>query len=226
MTAEVVIGAAIIQTILSVLIAIFSWYRYRQRDRLMILVGLLFAFSAFFNTLQFTALFIRKNYIMNAIGSVYEIIFFLIASLIYDHVTHRRYRLFILLIASFLALGGMANIFFSSIGLASATKLASHLVVVTYCIVYFFQLMRDLPTIHLHRLPMFWINSAFLLYCAGTIFVTAFIEYAIKVHVEKMPIIWLANLSLFILHQVIIMVAVVYDFTRQKSPDLHFKAPF
>lgn len=192
----------------------------------MILIGLLFAFSALFNLMQFSALVFGTNLVMNAIGSAYEIVFFVIASLIYNSATNNRFRRAILLLATVFVVGGIVNLIFSPTGLASVTKLASNLIVIVYCIVYFFQLMRDLPTIHVHRLRMFWINSAFLLYSAGTVFLFAFIQYVIDVHTEKVGILWVTNLSLFIIHQLIIMVAVVYDLRRLDAVNVNLKDEF
>jgi hypothetical protein len=226
MSVELVIGVAVVQTILSALIAIFSFYKYRQRDRLMILVGLLFSFSFAFNVFQFLALKFGANITMNIIGDVYEIIFFILAGVIYDCATNQQLRRTIMIFSGLFLIGSIMNLLFGQKDLASITKLASNLMLLVYCVAYFFKLMRDLPAIHVHRLPMFWINSAFLLYSAGTVFLFAFIEYVINAYADKVASFWLVNLSLFIMQQLIIVFAVAYDLKNLNRIKLDMKNQF
>ncbi|MFT6923759.1 MAG: hypothetical protein ACJA1C_002779 [Crocinitomicaceae bacterium] len=44
------------------------------------------------------------------------------------------------------------------------------LIIILLCVTYFVQLMRRAEHRHLHSLPSFWLNSGFLIYFSGTLF--------------------------------------------------------
>jgi hypothetical protein len=148
------------------------------------------------------------------------------AGIIYDCATNKDLRRTVIIFTVLFLVGSIINLLFFQKQIASITKLASNLMLIVYCVAYFFRLMRDLPAIHVHRLPMFWINSAVLLYSAGTVFLFAFIEYVINVYLNKVAAFWLVNLSLFILQQLIIMIAVVYDLKNLNRIKLDLKNQF
>lgn len=66
-------------------------------------------------------------------------------------------------------------------GLASYTKTVIAICVIIASLIYFFVLIRDLPTESITRLPMFWVNTAALIYYSGTFFVYLATDYLINV---------------------------------------------
>lgn len=178
----------------------------------MVLVGILFSLSCALNLAQLTAYKLNQNKLMNLIGSQYEIVFLVIAGLIYDYATQKKIRkLVIWFTTSFFLLWILNLIFLQKDAVTSFSKLACDIIVLVYCISFFYRLMVDLPAIHLHRLTIFWVTSGFLLYSAGTVFLFAFTEYVIKVYYEDFVNFWILHLTLFILQQIIILIAAVYD---------------
>jgi hypothetical protein len=224
MVEKIVFAFFFTQTSLSALIASFSFYKFSEREKLIVLVGVLFSFSCLFNVAQYMALESGQIPLMNFIGSLFEVIFLVIAGFIYDRATQQRLRSIIVVVTLLFLLGWLVNvIFFQTDSITSITKLASSLILLFYCISFYYRLMVDLPAVHLHHLPMFWINSALLLYSAGTVFLWAFVEYVIKVYYDTFVYYWVFNLALFVLQQIVIMVAVFYDLRKLTTPTLEIK---
>jgi membrane protein insertase Oxa1/YidC/SpoIIIJ len=77
--------------------------------------------------------------------------------------------------------------------------------------------MVKLPTMHLQRMPMFWINSGFLMYAAGAMFLFAFTTYLTQVLKDNLLVYWSFHNILSIISQLIIMVGLIYDFKNLNS---------
>ena len=71
--------------------------------------------------------------------------------------------------------------------------------------------MVELPAQHIHHLPMFWINSAFLFYHAGTFFLFAFTAYIIVVLKNDLLVYWTFHNLLSIIEHMIILIGLYYD---------------
>jgi hypothetical protein len=52
----------------------------------------------------------------------------------------------------------------------SVSNVAASLVLIGFCICYFYRLLNDLPIVHIQRLPMLWISFAVMTYYAGNFF--------------------------------------------------------
>jgi hypothetical protein len=221
MTLEDFLIVVNIQTFLSGLIALMSFYRWRQRTRIIKLVGMLFAISFVFN---FGAMFILRRFFpgyINIAGSVYDLIFVPVLTLIFNEALNRRYYKLFNAIALVFVIGGALNLFlFQKDWIASANKLTTAFVIIFYGVIYFYRLMKDLPTMHLTRHPMFWFNSAFLIYGAGSLFLFAFLDYLINVLNNDLMIYWTFHNSLFIFHGCLVVVGVVYEMIASLKPSL------
>ena len=78
-------------------------------------------------------------------------------------------------------------------------------ILIIYCLFYFYVLMRDLPSLYVHHLPMFWFNSAFLIFYAGTFFLFSFTSYLINVLKNNMLIYWSFHNILSIIEHLIVL---------------------
>jgi hypothetical protein len=65
--------------------------------------------------------------------------------------------------------------------LASYNKTVIAISMIVASLVYFYVLIRDLPTQTITRLPMFWVNAAILIYYSGTFFVYLATDYLVNV---------------------------------------------
>jgi hypothetical protein len=205
-----------IQTFLSGTIALLCFYKSSQRSFDSRLIGMLFVLSCAFNLLQLTIFKLSLPFeISNVVGSIYDILFLVMAGVLYDRATKSKYRTLLILLTVLFVVGAVSNlIFIQKTNIASWNKFFISLIVMAYCIVYFYRLMVDLPAVHLQRLPMFWVNSAFLIYTAGTVFAFAFTTYVIDHFLNGYSYLWGVNLALFILQQLLIIVGIGYEIQR------------
>ena len=138
-------------------------------------------------------------------------------ALIYNHATAGKfYKLFSGITVIYLIFGISNFLFFQKTGIASYTKLFSSLIIIFYAIIYFYRLMVELPAVHLHHLPMFWFNSGFLLYYAGSVFLFAFMSYLVHVLNDDLLIYGSFHNVLNIIQEFIIIIGVAFDL-RQRN---------
>jgi hypothetical protein len=71
--------------------------------------------------------------------------------------------------------------------------------------------MDELPAQHIHHLPMFWFNSAFLIFNAGVFFLFAFTAYITTVLKNNLLIYWTFHNLWNMLEHLIILVGLYYD---------------
>lgn len=207
-----------IQTFLSALIAIASFYRFSERDTLLKLIGGLFVFSCVCNTIAYLSLLLHIEGMANIPGSVYGIVKVIVVGIIFNYVTKSKHRDTVLTITIVYCAFAFFNLFFlQKVANASYNKLAGSFIIMVYTIWYFYKLMVELPAIHLHRLPMFWFNSAFLIFHAATIFLFAFTTYLINEHLGTFKNYWAFHNLLVILEQLIILAGVFYDIRGLKK---------
>lgn len=90
-------------------------------------------------------------------------------------------------------------------------------ILICYSLWYFYVLIRDLPSLYVHQMPMFWFNSAFLVMSAGAFFLFAFTSYLINVLRNDLLIYWSFHNILSILEHIIIMIGLYYDFRQFKA---------
>jgi hypothetical protein len=203
-----------LQTFLSALIAVTSLYRYSERSIVIKLVGVLFALSFICNLISYSLFFFDyRADLINVPGSVFDSSTIIIATIIYNHLTKSRYKAtFLTITLLFLSLALFNLFFFQKVTIASYNLLAGSFIMMVYSIFYFHRLMVEMPTVHLQRLPMFWFNSAFLIYHAGGIFLFAFTEYLITTMNDSFVQFATFRNALFFAQQLIILVGIVYDF--------------
>jgi hypothetical protein len=207
MTLESYLVVVYVQAALSGIIALMCFYKFNARENVVKLIGLLFSLS-FLSTMST----LNFGY-GNITGSVYFLLSVIIAGWIYNQATGRKYAT--LLLATSIIFVGFAVInllFIQKNANNSYSKMAGSFIIILYCVFYFYHLMQELPTVHVQRLPMFWFNSAFLLFYAGTVFLFAFTGYLIHVLKDDMLAYWAFHNVLFIMHQLIILVGVTYSF--------------
>jgi TRAP-type C4-dicarboxylate transport system permease small subunit len=114
----------------------------------------------------------------------------------------------LLLLLYFLAFSRKYSILFVAIGLCYTTfffvdlfflqaqQLTSFSITLTaavfilFSVLHFFKLMRDLPSTHIQNLPMFWIDTAVLVYFAGAFFIFLLRNYLIEVMKDDQIVYW------------------------------------
>ena len=73
-------------------------------------------------------------------------------------------------------------------------------VLMIYALIYFYTLMKDLPTQLVTRLPMFWINASVLIYYANMFLIYLLTEYVLTVLKGSIIITWMVHNIIGIAH--------------------------
>jgi hypothetical protein len=217
MSVNVYLIIVYIQTFLSASIAAICLYP-REKSRLLKLIGALFALSFVCNmtAIVFSKLGYYKY--MNLPGSIYDIVFVLVTFAIYNDVFKRRFNKILFLIGGIFTGGAIINLlFFQQLSIASYSKFASSFIIISLLIFYFKKLIVELPTAYLHRLSMFWISSALLIYSSGALFLYAFTDYLVRVLKDDMILYWSFHNLLFIVQDVFIIVAIMYEWKASEQ---------
>ena len=74
--------------------------------------------------------------------------------------------------------------------LVSSIRTMRDLVLIICCIMYFFYLMREMPTNDITKFPMLWIVAAMLCFFAGTVTLSLSLNYLVKALHNNLVIIW------------------------------------
>jgi hypothetical protein len=213
MTIEKFLALAHIQTALSAIVAILCLVKFKSRDRVVRLIGLVFLTSFLANM---TALAFHKFTLLNAFVNAtypgFSIISFILISRVY-YISLRTFhiRWFVLSTVIFIAFA-LSNLFFiQKEEVNSYTNIFYSAILIIYCLLYFYTLIRDLPSLYLHHLPMFWFNSALLIFHAGVFFLFAFTSYMVNVLKNDLLIYWSFHNVLSIIEHFIVLIGLYYD---------------
>jgi hypothetical protein len=174
---------AFIQTGLSAVVALLSFIKFRSRDEIIRLIGFVFLTSALANIIAY--LLHRSGTFrgyMNLAHPVYTIITLGLYSRIYFIQLGKKNAKVFLGVSIAFVFFALFNIFYiQGTTLNSYSKVFYSAIILVYCLLYFYVLMKDLPSLYVHHLPMFWFNSALLIFHAGTFFFYSFQDYLVNV---------------------------------------------
>ncbi|HEY0652386.1 MAG TPA: hypothetical protein VGD65_04620 [Chryseosolibacter sp.] len=207
-----------VQTFLSGLIAAAALYKYKQRDFVIRLIGILYLLSFICNVAAFIIWKSPWRHLLNVPGSIYDLGFVIICAIIFNHVFDNKYKhLFILVIVIYL-IGSFLNLFLiQKLFITSFTKFSGSLMVIVFAVTFFYRLLIEMPTMHLHRLPMFWFNSGFLIFCSGALFLYAFTDYLVRVLDDDLRMYWSFHNLLFIVMDVLMLIGIRYDWLARHA---------
>ena len=213
MTIEHYLLVVFVQTFLSAVVAFLSLVRFRSRDLIIRLTGFIFLAGCLANItgwlLVETQTFRR---FINVSGGIHIIISFCLYSWIYFIAFHKKNTKAFLMLMMLFMIFALFNLFFwQKTERNSYTYLLHSAILIVYSLLYFLALMKDLPSLHIHRIPMFWFNSGILIFHAGTFFLIAFTSYLVNVMKNNMLIYWTFHNVLNIMEHVIILIGLYYD---------------
>jgi hypothetical protein len=97
---------------------------------------------------------------------------------------------------------GLLNLFFiqKPFAINSYTKSVGTITMIVVSITYFYLLIKELPTESITKLPMFWINTAVLIYYSGTFFQHLAADYLVTVLKDNLINAWTLHNFLGIIH--------------------------
>jgi len=205
------------------MVAGFAWFKLRARGKLTRLIGLIFCIGSLSSLISYLFASMKWTSLINLPGSIYDLIVIPILSVVYATQNSSKHKFIYVSIALLFLAAGLINlIFIQKESYASYTKLLSSIIVMSYAIIYFFQLIFRIPTAELRKLPMFWFNSAFLVYHAGTIFLFALTPYLINVLKDNMIVYMSFHNILSIVQHLIILTGLYIDLKIiNPSPKFH-----
>ena len=93
--------------------------------------------------------------------------------------------------------------FFQQEKINSYTFVFSSLVFIVLATGFFYKLMKDLPTLEVYRLPMFWISVAVLVYFAGNLFLFTLSHYLVTTMKDNLRVYWTFHNFLNILNNIL-----------------------
>ncbi len=202
--------------------AIFSFIQFQKREMYVKLIGVFCVACAFGDLSSYLLYYLKLNHYLNTNAnygaSIFYILCFPILSFIYYLAIGRNNKRILISIAVFYFLFGVLNLLFiqkETINSYSTTLLS--IIIITYCLYYFYWLLKELPTMHLHGLPMFWINSAFMVYFSGNLFLFVFTSYLVQVLNSNLLVYWSLHNFLGIIEFSLIIFALWIDLQNIKS---------
>lgn len=201
-----------LQTVLSGLIAGIALYKYRQRNLVVKLIGILYALSFVCNVTSMSVHNTEWNDYINLPGAIFNIAFVVICAIIYNHAFNKRYQLLFICVTAAFLIGATLNLLLlQKLKIDSFTKFSGSFLIIVFATVYFYRLIVEMPTMHLHRLPMFWFNSGFLLFHSGALFLFAFTDYLVHVLADNLMVYWSFHNFLFLVMDLLILIGIRYD---------------
>lgn len=203
-----------LQTLLSAVVACFAFIKFRRRQAITKLIGTAFALGFIANSVSLGMYFSGYGKFNNIAMSLYEVIDITLICAIYNIALHRKYLGFILtLFIPFIVLAS-CNFFFLQklVSFNSYTYAEGTIVVLLLAVMYLHRLMVELPAEHIHHLPMFWFNAAFLFYRAGSLFLFASTAYLVGVLNDTMITYWFFHNTLSVVEHCLILIGLWRDY--------------
>jgi len=192
--------------------------KYKAKQDYIKLLGLLLIASIVATAGQF--LLFEVKITPNYASSVYYILELPFLATIYYQATNRTIpRGTVVIISVVYVLLGFWNLFFiQKQGINSYTLVVESIIIIFYALYYFYWLIEKLPTTQLHRLPMFWLNSAWIFFFSGNLFFFVFISYLVNVEKNDLLVYWTLHNILKAIEVLMIVSALWIDLRNIKSP--------
>jgi hypothetical protein len=212
MTIQIYLYLAVAQTVLSAIVAIGALIRYRSRSLIVRLIGFVFLASFLANVASWLMVGTALRIFVNSTYPISLIVTVALYSRIYYVLLHKKNRGWFVLIAGIFAFFALINILFiQKTAPNSYTYFFHSAIMITYCLLYFYVLMQDLPSLYVHQMPMFWFNSALLVFHAGTFFLFSFHAYLVNVLKNNMLMYWSFHNMLSNIEHIIFLIGLYYD---------------
>lgn len=219
MSFEAFIKIAEVMNIMAAFAAIICFFRFRSRDLYIRVLG--FFFVVFFAQDRMGGILYSLKINPNIAASVGNIISFPLVAWIYFLETGRQYKERYIAVVSAYVIFGIANLLYiQGDAINSYTFVFRSVCTIVFALYYFYWLLRELPTSQLQKLPMFWINSAYMVFASGTLFLYVFTSYLVNVMENDLLIYWSFHNILGIIEILMIIVALWMDLRNIKSHSL------
>lgn len=99
----------------------------------------------------------------------------------------------------------------------SITNVFASLILILLSLYYLFSLLKKLPTVHIHRLPLLWVSFAALTYYGGNFFLFLLSDYLTRSNDGSLAIMWTMHNFLNIIKNILFAIAI---WQASRSPKL------
>jgi len=124
------------------------------------------------------SLYFKIDYINETVSYLYYFFAIALASVFYKAQFPTRFKnIFILSIVVFYSVYLYWLIANPSIITRHESKVPIGILLIAFTVSHFYALMRKMPSIYIHRVAMFWIDSGLIIYSSGTIILFAISNY-------------------------------------------------
>jgi len=205
-----------VQSALFFLGAVFSLVQNKARQPQMRLLGL----AMFVSVLGNHVADILRHYkiSVNYSGSGFFICIIPLICAIYYQAMNKRYGRILLFVAIAHDIFAFINVLFIQKSfINSYTLIVQSIIIITLCIYYFYWLLQELPAAQLHRLPMFWVNSAYIIFYSSNLFLFVFTSYLVHVLNSQLLVYWTLHNVIGIIQASMMIVALWMDLQNIKS---------
>ena len=127
---------------------------------------------------------------VNEFGNAYRLPEFILLLCIYYFAFEGKARTAFIIIGLVYVCFFLAGLYLLQGKANAISTTVSSLVFIIFSILYFFKLLSHLPTTQIQGLPMFWVNTAVLVYFAGSFFVFLLRNYLIEVLHDNQIVYW------------------------------------
>lgn len=99
----------------------------------------------------------------------------------------------------------------------SVSNVVACLILIAFCLFYFYRLLNDLPIVHIQQLPMLWITFAVLTYYGGNFFLFLVKNYLTYGDAGTHKIMWILHNLLNITKNILFAIALWQSYRKVKS---------
>jgi hypothetical protein len=216
MTIETFLVIANVPTVPTIVGLVILLIRFNSKQPYTKLLGIIFVASLAATLATHYFVEVRSG---NLGSSIYQIIKLPVVVLVYYFAKNKNNLAPYLVLIGIFEAFALYNLFFlQQKTINSYTMVFSSVIVILLSIYYFYWLLQKLPTTKLHSLPMFWINSAWIIFYSGNLFLFIFASYLVEVQKDDMLIYWTLHNILAIIESFMIVIALWMDLRNIKSP--------
>lgn len=121
----------------------------------------------------------------------------------------KRWKAAFLITGGGMLLFGLVNwIFIQQGGINSFSKVTSSIYFLVLSILFFYVLLKDLPTQSILQLPMFWINSGVMIYFSGSLTLFILSDYLVNTLHNDLMLYWTFHNFLGIIKNILFIIGI------------------
>ena len=159
------------------------------------------------------------------IGNIYLATQFSLLTLVFRTQFRKRILVDIVLFSFLIFFITNISFFQGPLVFNSVSNVVAGLVLIAFCLFYFYRLLNDLPAVHVQQLPMLWISFAVLTYYGGNFFLFLVKNYLTYGDAGSHKVMWILHNLLNVIKNILFAIALWQSYRKVKSFTLSSSAP-